>query len=240
MKKQHGKNNYDTKDNSLFFLSKSTLCDYENNIIINKANEISCDMDNEKEIAQKIFYYVRDKILFNATLNIFQKASTSINQKVIDYCNKVNIHLALLKAKDIPGRLHYVKVKKERLKGTIPTIMYKKIPDPIGHFYCECYINKKWIACEAIYDIDFYSGMINKGIIREKQLPTIDWNGENDLILLKELIVEDIGIYRNIDDLIENELKKYAYPPRWLCKLFDWTAKIGSSKRTNKIRKINK
>ena len=226
-------------DDNTLFLTPSTLCDYQSDIIIQKVNEISNKIDNKSEIAQKIFYYIRDQIPFNATLNIFQKASKSINQKVIDYCNKVNVHLALLKAKEIPSRLHYVKVKRERLKGTIPSIMYNKIPDPIGHYYCECYIHNKWIACEAIYDIDFYYGMIKNGIISEKQLPTIDWNGENDLVLLKELIVEDIEIYKNIDDVLENELKKYAYPPKLFCILFDWAARIGSSRRTNKIRKIN-
>jgi len=221
------------------FLSQSELCDFQSAIIIKKADEISHKEADKSKIAQKIFYYVRDQIPFNATLNIFQKASKSITQKVIDYCNKVNVHLALLKARNIPGRLHYVKVKRERLKGIIPNIMYNKIPDPIGHYYCECYIHDKWVASEAIYDIGFYRGMIKKGITSEKQLPTIDWDGENDLVLLKELIVEDIGIYKNIDDIIENELSKYAYPPKIFCKIFDWSARIGSNRRTNKIRKTN-
>ena len=222
----------------MLYLKQSILCDYKNKTIFDKIEKISNETDDDKTSAMKIFNFVRDKIPFNATLNIFQKASKSIKQKVIDYCNKVNIHMALLKAKNIPCRLHYVKTKKERLKGIIPDIMYGKIPDPIGHFYIECFVNNKWIACEAIYDKKIYNGMLHHGIINKEQIPSIDWDGENDLILFSKQIVEDVDVYENLDDIIETEIKKYSYPPKWICKLVDWTAKLGSKRRTNRIRKI--
>ena len=218
-------------------MNESKLCDYKNSIIINKASEICAGAAGEKEIARAIFNYVRDNILFNATMNIFRKASETINQKTVDYCNKVNVHLALLKTKGIPARLHYITIKKIRWKGIIPKFIYKHLPDPIGHYYCECFVNGKWTACEAIYDDAFYQGMVKSRITTKDQLPAIDWNGETDLVLFSELIAEDICIYENLDDVIENEIKKYSYPPVWICRMVDWAVKINSQMRTNKVRK---
>ncbi len=226
-------------ERDLLFLRESKLCDYKNSIIISKASEITAGADSKQEIARAIFCYVRDNILFNATMNIFRKASKTINQRTVDYCNKVNVHLALLKAKGIPARLHYIMVKKVRWKGIIPKMIYKHLPDPIGHYYCECCINSRWTACEAIYDEAFCQGMIKTGITTKNQLPTIDWDGKTDLVLFSELIAEDICIYENLDDVNENEIKKYSYPPVWICRIFDWAVRASSQRRTNKVRKTN-
>ena len=180
------------------YLKETKLCNFHNKKLLKKLGIIIQDAKNKREKALKIFFFIRDTIDFNSTLNIYIKASKTLKSQTVDYCNKINLHTALLQAVAIPVRLHYVEIKKEILEFILPKFIYKHIPNPIGHFYCECFINEKWIACEALYDKELYEGMINTGIITREQIPTIDWDGDNDLILLNHWIVREkaLSIFR--------------------------------------------
>ena len=218
------------------YLKETKLCNFHNKKLLKKLGIIIQDAKNKREKALKIFFFIRDTIDFNSTLNIYIKASKTLKSDIVDYCNKINLHTALLRAEAIPVRLHYVEIEKEILEFILPKFIYKHLPNPIGHFYCECFINEKWIACEALYDKELYEGMINTGIITREQIPTIDWDGEHDLILLNHWIVREKTFYQSFDELIEKEVKEAGMPPKIFCKLFDWIARLGSRHVTRKIR----
>lgn len=218
------------------YLKETKLCNFHDLKLKKKLGVIIQDAKNEREKALKIFFFIRDKIEFNATLNIFIKASKTLKSSTVDYCNKINLHTALLRAVSIPTRLHYVEIKKEILEFILPKFIYKHLPNPIGHFYCECFLNERWIACEALYDKELYEGMIHTGIITREQIPTIDWDGDHDLILLNHWIVREKATYQSFDALIEEEIKEAGMPPKIFCMLFDWIARLGSQRVTKKIR----
>ena len=220
------------------YLESTKYCDCDNESLKKKVVDIINGAETKTEAALKIFYYIRDEIPFNSTLTIYRKASTTMEDGTVDYCNKINLHTAFLRAVDIPARLRYAQINKEILKHFIPGFLYSHIPNPIGHAWCECYLDEKWISCEALFDEPLFAGMNDKNLISSEDIPSIDWDGMNDLILLKNWIVEHNEPFTSLDDLLQNELEKVGYPPKIFCILFNWLAAMGSRRTTNKIRKV--
>jgi transglutaminase-like putative cysteine protease len=221
------------------YLKPTDLCDCENVKLKARASEIVEGADSPREAAQRIFRFVRDAIPFNATLDIYQKASQTLQQKVVDYCNKINVQVALLRAVGVPARCHLVRVEKVVLKPFIPRFLYDRLPNPLGHFWCECHLGGQWVACETLFDRPLYQGMLEAGLMAQEQIPTIDWDGESDLVLFRPWMVKDVGIYPSYDELVKLAQEE-GMPPKIICQLFDWLPAFFSHRRTEKIRGLGR
>jgi len=121
---------------------------------------------------------------------------------------KCNLQIALLRTIDIPARCHYVHLTKESLKALTPRFMYNKLPEAIVHIWCECYLSGNWLACEALLDEEYYKGLLKMGAFTSEQVPTIDWDGETNLILVKHRVVKDIDTFSSWDDAMSEGLKR--------------------------------
>jgi hypothetical protein len=219
------------------YLSPSPMSDCDNARLKMTAMEIANGNESPLESARLIFKYVRDGIAFNATLDIYLKASQALQRKTIDYCNKINIHVSLLRAIGIPARFHMVRVKKEMLIHIVPGFLYSHLPSPVGHLWCECYLNERWTACEALFDRPFYEGMLKSGRMTKEQIPMIDWDGKSDLVLMKYWLVEDSRTYSHYEEIV-NLAGEEGMPPKLFCKTLEWLPAFFSSKRTEKIRRL--
>jgi transglutaminase-like putative cysteine protease len=218
------------------YLGPTALCDCENAALKALATQIVAGADTPEVASRRVFRYVRDGIPFNATLDIYLKASQALGRKVVDYCNKVNVQVALLRAAGIPARCHLVRVQKEVLRAFIPRFLYDRLPSPVGHFWCECHLAGRWVACETLFDRPLYRGMIAAGLVTQAQIPAIDWDGERDLVLFGAWVVEDVGPYASYDELVALAQEE-GMPPKVLCQLFDWLPAFFSRRRTDRIRR---
>jgi transglutaminase-like putative cysteine protease len=219
------------------YLSATALCNFEHPAIRDKADALVQRSDTSRDTALRIFYFVRDAIPFDATLDIWEKASETLGKRVNDYCNKVNLQVALLRSAGIPARCHLVQVRKEVLKPFITRFIYSRLPSPVGHFWCECHLDGSWIASEALFDEPLYLGMLDASLVTREQIPTIDWDGESDLILFQPWIVSDAGTYPAFDDILASPMMSEAgMPPKTLCKMFDPIPILLSRRRTDCIR----
>ena len=79
-------------------MESTELCDCEHARLKARASEVVGGAEMPGEAAQRIFRFVRDSIPFNATLNIYQKASQTLEKTMVDCCNKLNVQAALLRA----------------------------------------------------------------------------------------------------------------------------------------------
>jgi hypothetical protein len=217
------------------YLRATELCDCDDPALKERAGRIVAGADTPREAAQRIFRFVRDAIPFDATLDIWQKASKTLRRNVVDYCNKINVQVALLRAAGVPARYHLARVEKEVLKPFIPAFLYDRLPSPVGHFWCECHLAGEWLACETLFDRPLYRGMLLAGLIAQEQIPTIDWDGDSDLVLFRPWIVEDLGPYASYDELVKLAQDE-GMPPRIFCQLFDWLPAFFSRRRTDGIR----
>ena len=218
------------------YLRPTELCDSEDARLKERAAEIVAGADTPGEAAQRVFRFVRDAIPFNATLDIWQKASQTLERRVVDYCCKVNVQVALLRAAGVPARCHLVRVSNEVLKPFIPGFLYDRLPSPVGHFWCECHLAGAWVACKVLFDRPLYEGMLAAGLVAREQIPTIDWDGERDLVLFKPWIGKDLGPYPNYDELVKLAQAE-GMPPKLLCKVFEWLPALFSKRRTDRIRR---
>ena len=218
------------------YLRCTELCDCESVTVKQVASEIVEGADTPKDASKRIFEFVRDTIPFNATLDIYRKASRTLQKRVVDYCSKTNVQVALLRAAGIPARYRLVRVDKEVLRAFIPRFLYDRLPSPVGHFWCESHLSGNWVACETLFDRPLYQGMLRRGLVTREQIPTIDWDGESDLVLLEPWIVKDIGTYVSYDELVALAQKE-GMPPKILCQLFDWLPAFFSHRRTESIRR---
>lgn len=194
------------------YIVPTMLCDCDSDEIQQKAEELTRNIDSPKEAAMKIFNYVRDQIPFGVS-RIDEKASKTL-KKGRGFCvTKTNLQVALLRATGIPARYHQVVLDKTVLKGIVSDSFYKRQEDRIWfHPWCECYLSGKWIACDLYLDKATYNAAIKKGIFSKEQMPSIDWDGENDLKTATSWMLEDVGVHPSYDEVCEKVMKSIPVP----------------------------
>jgi transglutaminase-like putative cysteine protease len=192
-----------TNDEMNEYLKPTVLCDFDNVKVGDKAREIVKGVKIPKDMALKIFYFVRDEIAFG--LDYFDSKASHTLEKQRGFCfTKANLQVALLRAAEIQARYHFVHLNSVVAKDLFPTFMYKKLGAVMTHPWCECHLSEGWVACDTTIDDPLLKGCVRKGL----RLPTtIDWDGQDDLIPFKPLIVKDIGTFSSLDDAI-SELAK--------------------------------
>lgn len=154
-----------------------------------------------KDAAIKIFDFVRDEIQFE--VNRADERASETLQRGSGFCiTKTNLQIALLRAIGIPARYHHVHLSKGIIRGLFPEPIYDRLPDTITyHPWCECYLTNDWVSCEALFPEDLFSDLCKRGFITNEQIPTIDWDGETDLVLCTPWIVKDEGVTHNMDSV---------------------------------------
>lgn len=174
------------------FLNITPSLDYNKSNVKNKALEIVTDTSNNTEKALSIFNWMKDNIKFAADATL-PRASKTL-KRGFGACNgRSTLHIALLRAVDIPARMGFAYLKSELLEPIIPSFLFGRFPPKIGHVWTECYLDDKWISCETFYDTLLYEKLLEKKILTKEQVPTIDWDGKTDLIILKHWFLGDKG-----------------------------------------------
>jgi hypothetical protein len=109
----------------------------------------------------------------------------------------------------------------------------------VSHFWPECSLNGKWIACEAFLDRPLYEGMLRKGLITREQVPNIDWDGKEDLIILAPWVTEFLGTLASADEAIASlQTGAEGMPPLWLEKMIAPIFFPFNLRYSDKIRKV--
>jgi len=111
------------------------------------------------------------------------------------------------------------------------------MPTVAGHPWCECYLSKEWIACETVFDEALYKANLSKGLISEEQIPSIEWDGETHLVMVKPWIAEVVRVFSSLDDIMREVGKRgEATPPS--NKLLGWLVFSLTNRRINKFRGV--
>ncbi len=166
--------------------------------------------DNFKKILE-IYNFVRDEIKFGYNVDDIISASKVLMDGYGQCNTKGTLFMALLRAVEIPCRLHGFTINKKLQKGTMTGIVYLLAPQNVVHTWVEVYFEEKWYNLEGFIVDRFYLNQLqNKfkdcdgsfcgygvAVLNFKN-PTIDWNVNNTYIQ-KEGINQDFGIYDNPD-----------------------------------------
>jgi len=207
------------------YLRPTIYCDNDNSEIREAALTLIKDAQTPRDAAVRIFFFVRDEILFD--LDAPTKASQTLRRKTGQCVTKSTLQIALLRAAGIPARYHRVDVHKNCLKGLISPVVFSQFADSIDdHPWCECYLSGGWMSCETLFDRTLYESAVRQGIIDRNEITTIDWDGERDLAISSAWILKDKGACSHLDNLIERWRTDFAQFWR-LCREFNhYTMKV--------------
>ena len=186
-------------------------------------------LKGSEEKLEKIYYFVRDEIVFgfNESDNI---PASQVLSDGYGQCNtKTSLFMALCRAVNIPCRAHFFKINKKIQKGVFPAHIYKRhLKEEIIHSWPEACIEDRWIALEGVILDKQYLQQIKNRFCTEKEFEgfgvsvkdlaaiSADWSGK-DTFIQKESITKDEGIYPCPDDYYDKYgsnvggLKKFIF-----------------------------
>lgn len=205
-----------TTDSMQNYLAATKLCDVDNPWLRRVAEGIVRDARTPEEKALSIFYHVRDAVRFSLAYSR-SSASQTLERAYGECGNKTNAQAALLRAVGIPARFRWVQARSQVLHHLIADFVYRNMPPVASHFWCECFLNGSWVSCESMLDKPLYDGMLLQGLITSELVPTIDWDGHTDLVLLNPWMTEDRGHLASFDDAIRVlQVGEEGMPPLWV------------------------
>jgi len=198
------------------YLAATKLCDSDNPWLCQVAGAVVRDASTSEEKALSIFYHVRDAVRFSLAYSR-SSASQTLKRGYGECGNKTNAQVALLRAVGIPARFRWVQARSEALHHLIADFVYRNMPPVASHFWCQCFLSGEWVSSELMLDKPLYDGMLQEGLITKEQVPTIDWDGKTDLVLLNPWITEDRGHLPSFDDAIRVlQASEEGMPPLWV------------------------
>ena len=221
------------------YLQETPCCDYGHPLVQRVLHTVTDGCADEREKAMRIFFFVRDGIRF-ALLGSGAEitASRTARMGYGDCGSKTNFQVALLRGAGIPARMRGILCSIAPLQGMIPDLLYAmsaRFYKEDFHFWPECYLDGRWIACEGLWDRPLYEAALRKGLITRAQMPTIDWDGETDLVLLGAWQTEDLG-HKPAWDEWSIEFKKRMPMPRIVDKFMEWTLAPLCRRKTDQLR----
>ncbi|MCB0189962.1 MAG: transglutaminase domain-containing protein, partial [Caldilineaceae bacterium] len=128
------------------------------------------------------------------------------------------LQVALLRAAQIPARFHLVSVDARCLHGLVSPLLSRFTAGDLWHPWAEVYLDGQWRACDSLFDRALYFSALQQGIIQAAQIPSIDWDGIEDQLLLKPWIVEEVGIFASLEAALA-QMPKEMVPPKALARL---------------------
>ena len=160
-------------------------------------------------------------------------------------CNtKSTLFMALLRACDIPCRIHGFTIDKSLQKGAMTGFVYRNAPHNILHSWVEVYFEKQWYELEAFIldkeylmklqelNSDCKGAFCGYGVaVKDFQNPIIDFN-RNNTYIQSEGINKDLGIYDSPDALFKEHHQEMSFVESFLYK------NLGRHLMNHNIRKI--
>ncbi|ABX40555.1 transglutaminase-like domain-containing protein [Lachnoclostridium phytofermentans] len=228
-------------------LKATLLLDYRDKSIQELIRMKNWDQSNEFDKILQTYNYVRDEIKFGYNVDDAIPASKVLADGYGQCNTKLILFMALLRALNIPCRVHGFSIDKELQKGALPTYLYKFAPKNIIHSWVEVYYMGKWYNLEGIIiDSQYLLKLQEKfpdckgrfcgyGVsVDNFKNPVIDWSG-NDTYIQKESINEDYGTFDNPDALFSNYPQKLSLLKRFLYRHF---GRHIMNRRVDKIRNL--
>ena len=211
------------------YLKETCRLDYSNPEIQELIQKKQWKELDEFERIKAIYNFVRDDILFG-----YNEDDAICASKVLfdgyGQCNtKGTLFMALLRACQIPCRIHGFTIDKRLQKGAMTGLVYRSAPQNIFHSWVEVYFENQWYELEGfILDQAYLKKLQNQfpnckgafcgyGVaVKDFKNPTIDFN-RNSTYIQSEGITQDFGVYDCPDDLLKehhqqmSRLKGFAY-----------------------------
>ena len=226
------------------YLKETKMLDYSNKNIQQLIQERGWNSIEKFECLKSIYNFVRDEILFGYNIddNI---AASKVLADGYGQCNtKGTLFMALLRACNIPCRVHGFTIDKKLQKGAMTGLVYKNAPNNVFHSWVEVYFEDKWYELEAfILDKEYLAKLQEResdctgvfcgyGVaVKDFKNPIIDFD-RNNTYIQSEGINQDFGVYDSPDDLLKEHHQEMSVIKAFLYK------NLGRHLMNQNVRKI--
>lgn len=196
------------------YLKETKMLDYSSKNIQRLIQERDWNDIEVFERLKSIYNFVRDEILFGYNIDDNISASKVLADGYGQCNTKGTLFMALLRACNIPCRVHGFTIDKELQKGAMTGIVYKNAPQNVFHSWVEVYFEDKWYELEAfILDMEYLRKLQRKNshctgafcgygvAVKDFKNPIIDFD-RNNTYIQSEGINQDFGVYDSPDDLL--------------------------------------
>ena len=189
------------------------MLDYSNANIQQLIRERGWKNINEFERLKSIYDFVRDEILFGYNIDDNVPASKVLADGYGQCNTKGTLFMAILRACNIPCRVHGFTIDKKLQKGAMTGVVYKNAPQNVFHSWVEVYFEDRWYELEAfILDKKYLA-------VKDFKNPIIDFD-RNNTYIQSEGINQDFGVYDSPDDLLKEHHQEMSAIKAFLYKHF--------------------
>lgn len=193
------------------YLKETKILDYSNASIQKLLEQRGWENLDTVAKVQAIYNFVRDEIKFGYNVSDYISASQVLNDGYGQCNTKATLLMALLRATDVPNRIHGFTIDKALQKGAITGIWYRLSPKNILHSWVEVWVNEQWYFLEGVIldkpyltklqeqNSDCKTTFCGFGVYTDnfENLP-IEWNLNNTFIQDKG-INRDFGVFDTPD-----------------------------------------
>ena len=174
------------------YLTETKMLDYSNENIKQLIRERKWSDMAEFERLKAIYTFVRDEILFGYNVDDSVPASRVLRDGYGQCNTKGTLFMALLRACDIPCRVHGFTIDKKLQKGAMTGIVYRNAPQNVFHSWVEVYFENRWYELEAF--------ILDMGYLKKLQAKYSECTGA---FCGFGVAVKDFGVYDSPDELLK-------------------------------------
>ena len=187
----------------------------------------------QAQAAREIYEFCRDEIRFGYNAEADDMSASAVLAEGLGHCNtKATLFMALLRAINIPCRLHGFTIDKRLQKGAMTGLVYLLAPREIIHTWVEAYFNNRWITLEGLILDEPYLQSIRRAYsnckhpflgyaVATKNLQKTEeaWTG-GDTFIQSEGITRELGVYNSPDDFYQQHKTNLTGLRKWLFQQF--------------------
>ena len=193
-------------------MKAARLSDHKNAAIRSAAATITEGADSELERLQRIFFFVRDKILFGFPPKGDQTRAEETLRLGYGQCNtKGALLVALCRAAGIEAALHFSYIEKRIQQGLFPTWAYALLPERLSHSWVDVKVGGAWRRVDSyIINSIYYEkarvALADRGwstgysISCASGPSSIDFSLEENGFVQMGAVISDIGRYDDPED----------------------------------------
>ena len=214
------------------YLKETKMLNYSNANIQQLIRERRWKNINEFERLKSIYDFVRDEILFGYNIDDNVPASKVLADGYGQCNTKGTLFMAILRACNIPCRVHGFTIDKKLQKGAMTGIVYRNAPQNVFHSWVEVYFEDRWYELEVfILDKKYLQKLQEKNsdckgafcgygvAVKDFKNPIIDFD-RNNTYIQSEGINQDFGVYDSPDDLLKAHHQEMSAIKAFLYKHF--------------------
>jgi transglutaminase-like putative cysteine protease len=158
------------------YLKPTATIDCDNQLITEKACNLTKGANDTAAKAKNLFYWVRDEIEYNplVPLEIFEcyRASETLKRRVGFCVEKAAVLAAFARAVGIPARLHFADIRNYLVSPRLLEVMGTNLFS--YHGYAELHIGKKWVKATPAFDLK---------MCREHRIIPVEFDGRHHALL---------------------------------------------------------